>query len=159
VAARKVIPDSEQPWFHGRMSRQDAEKLLMGAAATNGLFLVRQSERSETDYALSFAYNRRCYHNRIMKAEGGGYKNTKGTTWPSLALMVNDYQSPHEDMQTIITEYISNKPVGVTDDGAPSYMNVALVQDKARALQEGNKFDMKDIQAALTEIGSGSEGT
>jgi hypothetical protein len=73
--------------------------MLLGASATNGLFLVRQSERSETDFALSFSYNKRCYHNRIMQDATGIFKNTKGTSWGSLSLMVADYGSPHEDMQ------------------------------------------------------------
>eukprot|EP00035_Acanthoeca_spectabilis_P022021 m.441544 g.441544 ORF g.441544 m.441544 type:complete len:393 (+) comp18673_c0_seq1:111-1289(+) len=157
VAARKVTADFDQPWFHGKLSRPEAEKMLLGAAATNGLFLVRQSERSETDFALSFAYNGRCYHNRIMQT-AEGFKNTKGTTWATLSLMVTDYQSPHEDMQTIITEYIGNKPVGTDESGAPSYMNVALVQDQARMLKEGNRWDMSDVKDALTEIGSSTGG-
>eukprot|EP00037_Helgoeca_nana_P021422 m.216235 g.216235 ORF g.216235 m.216235 type:complete len:397 (-) comp25640_c0_seq1:3105-4295(-) len=158
VVARKVTVDFEQPWFHGKLSRPEAEKMLLGASATNGLFLVRQSERSETDFALSFSYNKRCYHNRIMQDATGIFKNTKGTSWGSLSLMVADYGSPHEDMQTIITEYVGNKPVGTDEEGAPSYMNVALVQDQARALKEGNKFSMSDVKDALSEIGTGNEG-
>ena len=55
------------------MSRSGAEELLLGANMTNGLFLVRQSERSASDYALSFCYNRKVYHNRIMKGGDGAF--------------------------------------------------------------------------------------
>lgn len=69
------------------MSRSGAEELLLGANMTNGLFLVRQSERSASDYALSFCYNRKVYHNRIMK--GGD-----GTLYPCLHAGAG--YSPHE---------------------------------------------------------------
>ena len=77
VAARRVVPDEEQPWFHGKLSRKQAEQLLLGANMTNGLFLVRQSDRTETDYALSFCYNRVAYHNRLVRKADGFY-NGKG---------------------------------------------------------------------------------
>ena len=60
----------------------------------------------------------------------GKFKNTKGRHWGSIGVMVNDYMSPHEDMQTIITEYVSNKP-DVTADGGACYMNVALAVEQA----------------------------
>ena len=46
--------------------RQEAENLLLDGNLVNGLFLVRQSERSDSDYALSFAHNKKCYHNRYV---------------------------------------------------------------------------------------------
>lgn len=153
LTERAKIKDEDQPWFHGKMSRKAAEELLIGANMTNGLFLVRQSERSASDFALSFCYNRRVYHNRIMKGPSG-YKNTKGSVWQSLALMVTDYQSPHEDMQTIITEYVAQQPT--SGDGPPTYMNVALVAENARKKMDASKnvWNTSDIQDALNQIGN-----
>lgn len=154
-AARTHVKDEDQPWYHGKMSRKAADELLMGANVTNGLFLVRQSERSETDYALSFCYNRKVYHNRIIKTQRG-FKNTKNSEWPSISMMVTSYQSPHEDMQTIITEYVSNKPKD-TPEGGSMYENVALVAANAKKLMEGKRWETEDIQSALSEIGEISE--
>lgn len=115
------------------MSRQEAEKLLIDGNLINGLFLVRQSERSESDFALSFAYQKKCYHNRILKTAEGTFKNTKGSAWPSLSNLVMDYQSPHEDMQTIITNYVSNKPQ-TQDDGTVVVAVVAPARIVADAM-------------------------
>jgi hypothetical protein len=159
LAKRAAIKDEDQPWFHGKMSRSGAEQLLLGANMTNGLFLVRQSERSASDYALSFCYNRKVYHNRIMKGGDGKFKNTKGRSWSAIGVMVNDYMSPHEDMQTIITEYVSNKP-DVSADGGACYMNVALAVEQAKKKMAANEtttgvkpWDNSDIMQALAEIG------
>ena len=37
-------------WFHGKLSREDAEKLL--TPPKNGLFLVRESSAYKGDYTL-----------------------------------------------------------------------------------------------------------
>lgn len=146
---RQEIADEDQPWFHGKMNRKVAEKLITDQNLTNGLFLVRQSDRSETDYALSFAFNKRIYHNRIMKLpDGKGFQNTKGTVWPTLGLMVISYQSPHEDMQTIITEYVAKDTAGPGN----AYMNVALVQEAAAKAKQRAAWDTKEISSALGEI-------
>ena len=41
-------------WFHGKISRQDAEQLL--DRNDNGLFLVRESVNYQGDYSLSVWY-------------------------------------------------------------------------------------------------------
>ena len=67
--------------------------------------------------------------------------------------MVVGYQSPHEDMQTVITEFVSREQEG--PGGA--YMNVALVQEAAmtRAAEAkggGKPWDQTAIKSALGEI-------
>ena len=145
--------------FHGKLSRSTAEALLKEQAMTNGLFLVRASDRNDTDYALSFCYSQRAYHNRIIKQADGTFKNTKGTSWKNLALIVADYMNPHEDMQTVITEYIPNNP----PEGGGAYSNVSLLQEAAAAAGLVAKktvrkaWDNSAIQAALSEIGEMGE--
>eukprot|EP00729_Bicosta_minor_P018491 gene18491-16461_t len=152
VPKRAVIKDEDQPWFHGKVSRPNAEALLKEQAMTNGLFLVRQSDRNETDFVLTFCYSQRAYHNRIIKQGDGTYKNTKGSSWNSLALIVADYMNPHEDMQTVITEYVPNNP----PEGGGEYANVSLLQEAAAAAMAQKKtvrrWDTSAIQAALGEI-------
>ena len=46
VASRRSTPDclSEENWFHGRISREQAETVLRTAGYSEGLFLVRESQ-------------------------------------------------------------------------------------------------------------------
>jgi hypothetical protein len=59
--------------------------------------------------------------------------------------------SPHEDMQTVITEYVPNVPPD-TDGGA--YANVSLLQEAVamQAKKTVRKWDTSQIQAALGGI-------
>jgi len=150
LAARKVTPDEEQPWYHGPIERKLAESLLAGK--NNGLFLVRQSKSNSQQYALSFCYNQRVYHNKITKEGAEKYSNTKGSSFKSLSLMVSAYETRHEDMQTIITEYVAKD----TSGGDSAYMNVSMVQEAAKLKMAATKrkgFDTTDIRSALSEIG------
>ena len=51
-----------QHWFHGRISRQDAEELLVRAGKRDGLYLLRESTASAGSYALSM-----CHNNKIIQ--------------------------------------------------------------------------------------------
>eukprot|EP00731_Ephydatia_muelleri_P016536 Em0009g960a len=55
------------PWFHGRISREDAEKLL--TPPKNGQFLVRESQNYPGDYTLCVSYNGKVENYRVQRNE------------------------------------------------------------------------------------------
>ncbi|KAL1234553.1 Tyrosine-protein kinase [Trichinella spiralis] len=56
-------------WFHGKISRSDAEFLL--SSGINGSFLVRESESCPGQVSVSLRYEGRVYHYRVQEdAEG-----------------------------------------------------------------------------------------
>ena len=52
------------PWFHGKISREIAEKLLN--PRKDGLFLVRESTNFPGDYTLCVCFENRVEHYRII---------------------------------------------------------------------------------------------
>eukprot|EP00051_Salpingoeca_urceolata_P025148 m.446439 g.446439 ORF g.446439 m.446439 type:complete len:370 (+) comp20311_c0_seq1:215-1324(+) len=144
------LPDEEQPWYHGPLTRSDADGLLLSGVVVNGLFLVRQSPSCATDYAIDFCYNGKTYHNRVRKQPSGEFENSKGTKFPSLTALINNYQSPQADMQTMLTEYIPNEPTS-SGPGGVVYENVALLRNPGLAKQ-GSAWRLEDIQSAVAEI-------
>ena len=54
----------EMPWFHGKISRDNAEKLL--TPRKDGLFLVRESTNFPGDYTLCVCFEGRVEHYRIL---------------------------------------------------------------------------------------------
>lgn len=52
------------PWFHGKISREMAEKLL--TPRHDGLFLVRESTNFPGDYTLCVCFEGRVEHYRII---------------------------------------------------------------------------------------------
>ncbi len=52
-------------WFHGKLTREEAEKLLEGGR--NGLFLVRESQNFKGDYTLCVLYEQKVEHYRVRR--------------------------------------------------------------------------------------------
>ena len=52
------------PWFHGKISREVAEKILQ--PRDDGLFLVRESTNFPGDYTLCVCFEERVEHYRII---------------------------------------------------------------------------------------------
>ena len=59
------------PWFHGKITREEAENLL--TPREDGLFLVRESTNFPGDYTLCVCYNNKVEHYRVI------YKDNKLT--------------------------------------------------------------------------------
>ncbi|XP_025077024.1 tyrosine-protein kinase CSK-like isoform X2 [Pomacea canaliculata] len=64
VQPRKVVTLHAMPWFHGKISRQQAEDLLK--PRENGLFLIRESNNYPGDYTLCVCHNGKVEHYRIL---------------------------------------------------------------------------------------------
>ena len=62
--ARDVVKVTAMPWFHGKISRETAEKLLQ--PRKDGLFLVRESTNFPGDYTLCVCFEGRVEHYRII---------------------------------------------------------------------------------------------
>ncbi|XP_062924973.1 SHC-transforming protein 3-like [Mobula hypostoma] len=56
----------EEPWYHGEMSRKDAEQLL----STDGDFLVRKSTTNPGSYVLTGMHNGQAKHLLLVDPEG-----------------------------------------------------------------------------------------
>ena len=60
----KEVKVTVMPWFHGKISRDTAEKLLN--SRKDGLFLVRESTNFPGDYTLCVCFEGRVEHYRII---------------------------------------------------------------------------------------------
>ncbi|KAM9376371.1 1-phosphatidylinositol 4,5-bisphosphate phosphodiesterase gamma-2 [Pholidichthys leucotaenia] len=90
-----------EPWFHGRMEegRHMAERLIYDycaeTGASDGAFLVRQSDTYVTDFTLSFWRNGKVQHCRIRSGSEGGhsyYYLTPNLHFPSVYSLIQHYR-------------------------------------------------------------------
>ncbi|XP_063065526.1 protein-tyrosine kinase 6-like [Engraulis encrasicolus] len=82
-----------QPWYFGKLSRQETQALLLRAENPDGAFLVRRSEKEEVGYVLSVKFDGKAKHFKIYQ-EGKFYVETK-KKFPTMEALVTYYKS-HE---------------------------------------------------------------
>ena len=64
-----MVDKSKRDWFHGFMSREDADSLLKEHGFTEGLFLVRESSTSLGDFVLSVVHDNDVIHYQIRRRQ------------------------------------------------------------------------------------------
>ena len=57
-----MLLHAKQAWFHGVISRDEAEKRLRKCGSTNGLFLVREREKTKGTFAIGLCHDGSIYH-------------------------------------------------------------------------------------------------
>ncbi|KZC13937.1 Tyrosine-protein kinase CSK, partial [Dufourea novaeangliae] len=101
VNPRHEVKLNAMPWFHGKISRETAERLLR--PREDGLFLVRESTNFPGDYTLCVCYQSRVQHYRVK------YKNNQLTIddeefFENLALLVEHYEQDADGLCTQLTK-------------------------------------------------------
>ncbi|KFP72601.1 Tyrosine-protein kinase ZAP-70, partial [Acanthisitta chloris] len=85
------------PWYHGSITRDEAERRLYSGAQPDGKFLLREKKENRA-YALSLVYGKTVYHYRIDQDKSGKYSIPEGTKFDTLWQLV---------------EYLKLKPDGL----------------------------------------------
>ncbi|XP_065053873.1 growth factor receptor-bound protein 14-like [Rhopilema esculentum] len=86
----------EKPWFHGKLEREQAAKLLRSGGLEEGLFLVRESCTSAGVHVISLVKKKKILHHQVFKAVGEGqvfYGLEHGPRFQSLEQLIEFYQN------------------------------------------------------------------
>lgn len=78
-----------QPWFHGPLSRIQAERSVEESGHKDGKFLVR--ERDDSSYALCLSHSGRIKHYKIDVLPSGDFAIQDGQRFPSIMALVSHY--------------------------------------------------------------------
>ncbi|CAH0384472.1 unnamed protein product [Bemisia tabaci] len=94
VAEEKSIESED--WFFGKISRKEAEKLLLAEENPRGTFLVRDSEHLPGGFSLSVkdweeARGHHVKHYKVKPLDKGGFFIATSQTFPSLPALVTAY--------------------------------------------------------------------
>ncbi|CAI8045899.1 Tyrosine-protein kinase ZAP-70 [Geodia barretti] len=73
---------SKEAWYHGRVSRVDAEKILDTTASGEGTFLVRDSLTTTGEYVLSLCHQSKKFHYMISRQQDGSVAIQDGAKFP-----------------------------------------------------------------------------
>jgi c-src tyrosine kinase len=97
---------SSMPWFHGKISREEAERLLRPSDSKDGLFLVRESTNFPGDYTLCVVFQQKVEHYRII-ARQNQLTIDEEESFDTLGRLVEHYT---EDADGLCTKLIQNLP-------------------------------------------------
>ncbi|KAK7604155.1 hypothetical protein V9T40_004428 [Parthenolecanium corni] len=89
VAKLKSI--EAEPWYFGKIKRNEAEKKLLLPENDHGAFLIRDSESRQNDYSLSVRDGDTVKHYRIRQLDEGGFFIARRTTFRTLQELVDHY--------------------------------------------------------------------
>lgn len=91
-----------QPWFHGKISRDDAERRIEDGPTRDGKFLVR--ERDTYSYAMCICHRRATKHYRIDVLPTGELAIQDGRKFTSLMALVSHYTIMSDGLWCALTE-------------------------------------------------------
>ena len=90
------------PWYHGRISRVEAEDLLRNKGMSDGLFLVRDSLATTGEYAITLSNNGRAYHYRIARQGDGSLAIEDGKRFPGPVELVQYHMTKLDGLLTTL---------------------------------------------------------
>lgn len=134
---------NHMPWFHGKISREVAEKLL--SPRKDGLFLVRESTNFPGDYTLCVCFETRVEHYRII------FQDDKITI---------DEEEYFENLTKLVEHYQEDADGLCTSLGCPLPREgggVAYSVDKTAFEQAGWTIKREDV-TLQEKIGKGEFG-
>ncbi|XP_068768303.1 tyrosine-protein kinase Srms [Struthio camelus] len=97
VANLSQATSAHRPWYFSKISRNEAEQLLLSPPNQHGSFLVRDSESSKGEYSLSVRNHAKVSHFRICKSPGGSLHIQEG--------------QPFASMEQLLAFYAANWPI------------------------------------------------
>jgi len=106
-------------WFHGSLSRQEAESELKNFSSVDGAFLVRDSNTFIGNYTLSFMLKGKVNHCRVRQPQSSTGDTTKyflqsETTFPNLHSLITHYMTnplrhPNLGVDLLLTESVPQR--------------------------------------------------
>ncbi|XP_062984834.1 tyrosine-protein kinase SYK [Elgaria multicarinata webbii] len=97
----------KMPWFHGMVSREESEQLVLLGTKVNGKFLIRERDNNGS-YALCLLNEGKVAHYRIDKDKKGKLSIPDGKKFDTLCQLVEHYSYKADGLLRIITEPVPN---------------------------------------------------
>lgn len=100
---------TDESYYHGRISRTDAEHILDTAGHSEGSFLLRDSLTTTGEYVLSLFYQRGKYHYLIQRNPDGSVSIQDGTKFNSPIELIQYYCRHVDGLLTTLKHPCSRK--------------------------------------------------
>ncbi len=88
----KMADPNSQPWFHGRIAREESERLLRENPLKSGKYLLRESNNQLGTYVLSVCYEGNIVHYQILRHRDGTVGIADGLRFPGPVELVHHHE-------------------------------------------------------------------
>jgi len=92
------ILHTKQPWFHGVIPRDEADRRLNSENCTDGLFLIRERGNPKATYVLGICSNNKIYHYLFERNKYDQLSIKSGRPFDNLMAVVNFYSQKSEGL-------------------------------------------------------------
>ncbi|XP_078385657.1 growth factor receptor-bound protein 7-like isoform X1 [Cetorhinus maximus] len=104
-----------QPWFHGRISREEAHRLIIQHGHIDGVFLIRESQRAPKSFVLTLSHHHKTKHFLVVPCEEDGQTyftvDTGQTKFTDLIQLVDFYQINRGVLPCSLKHYCTRVPL------------------------------------------------
>ncbi|XP_058157416.1 tyrosine-protein kinase SYK isoform X2 [Dasypus novemcinctus] len=90
------------PWFHGKISRDESEQIVLIGSKTNGKFLIRARD-NDGSYALCLLHEGKVLHYRIDRDKTGKLSIPDGKKFDTLWQLVEHYSYKADGLLRVLT--------------------------------------------------------
>ncbi|XP_017383936.1 tyrosine-protein kinase SYK isoform X3 [Cebus imitator] len=92
----------KMPWFHGKITREESEQVVLIGSKTNGKFLIRARDNNGS-YALCLLHEGKVLHYRIDKDKTGKLSIPEGKKFDTLWQLVEHYSYKADGLLRVLT--------------------------------------------------------
>ena len=97
-----TILHKKQPWFHGAILRNEADRRLKSHGSQHGMFLVRERGSIRNSYVLGLCHQKKIYHYLFEPNEYGQLSIRAGPPFDNLMAVINFYSQKSEGLLTTL---------------------------------------------------------
>lgn len=131
-------------WFHGRLSRDQAFRLLIENGKHDGLFLVRESTNSPGSFVLSVWNDQQAFHYQIRHHGYSRFSIDEGPVFAGLDTLVNYYREQAGGLTTKLIRYCVGRSPPPSICQTPS-LSVELGRSLFQACEAGDELQVRKI--------------
>ncbi|KAM9848693.1 tyrosine-protein kinase ZAP-70 [Aulostomus maculatus] len=113
----------KMPWYHGKIPRQEGERLLYSGVQPDGKFLIRDRGEPGT-FALSMMYGKTVYHYQILHDKSGKYSMPEGTKFDTIWQLVEYLKMKPDGLVTALGEACANSKAAGNTPSLPATRRV-----------------------------------
>lgn len=132
---------NDMVWFHGRLSRDQAYRMLIEAGKQDGLFLVRESTNAPGSFVLSLWSENTAFHYQIRHHGHSRFSIDEGPLFAGLDTLVNYYRDQAGGLATKLVRCCVGRPPPPSICQGPT-ISLELGRSLHRACEAGDKTEV-----------------